>query len=123
MKATAEAEAQRLRGQADAEADGIRNEAPGQATPQVFTRSSRNLRNISDPWATTKTLLLLSTQRELFDRLAQSAQEQEPTGGGRQSTPRRHFDKGPTPRGSSKCRRPTGPLTPRARVNPSREGP
>jgi membrane protease subunit HflC len=67
LKAEAEAEALRVRGQADAEADRIRNEAARQ-DPQFYAflkKLEEYQRIIGDG----KTVLLLSTHRELFDLL------------------------------------------------------
>jgi membrane protease subunit HflC len=67
LKAEAEAKAIRLRGQADAEADHIRNEAALQ-DPKFYT-FLRNLEDYQRFLGDNKTLLLLSTHRELFDAL------------------------------------------------------
>ncbi len=67
LKAQAEADALRLRGQADAEADRIRNEAARQ-DPQfyAFLKKLEDYRRILGD---NKTVLLLSTHREMFDLL------------------------------------------------------
>jgi membrane protease subunit HflC len=67
LKAEAEAEALRLRGRADAEADRIRNEAARQ-DPQfyAFLKKLEDYRRILGDG---KSVLLLSTHREMFDLL------------------------------------------------------
>jgi membrane protease subunit HflC len=67
MQATAEAEAVRLKGQADAEADRIRNEA--QATDPQFYSFLKKLDDYQRILGDNKTMLLLSTHRDLFDAL------------------------------------------------------
>jgi membrane protease subunit HflC len=67
MKAQAEAEAVRLRGLADAEADAIRNEAQSK-DPQFYT-FLKKLEDYQKILGDSKTMLLLSTHRELFDVL------------------------------------------------------
>ncbi len=69
LKATAEAEAIRLRGQADAEADRIRNEA--QSKDPQFYSFLKKLEEYQRILGDNKTMLLLSTHRELFDTLFQ----------------------------------------------------
>jgi membrane protease subunit HflC len=69
LKSTADAEAIRLRGQADAEADRIRNEAAAQ-DPQFYA-FLRKLEDYQRILGDNKTMLLLSTHRELFDTLFQ----------------------------------------------------
>jgi membrane protease subunit HflC len=67
LKSQAEAEALRLRGQAEAEADRIRNEAARQ-DPQfyAFLKKLEDYRRILGD---NKSVLLLSTHREMFDAL------------------------------------------------------
>jgi membrane protease subunit HflC len=67
LKAEAEAEALRLRGRADAEADRIRNEA-ARLDPQfyAFLKKLEDYRRILGD---NKSVLLLSTHREIFDTL------------------------------------------------------
>jgi membrane protease subunit HflC len=67
MKAQAEAEAIRLRGLADAEADAIRNEA--QSKDPQFYAFLKKLEDYQKILGDSKTMLLLSTHRELFDVL------------------------------------------------------
>jgi membrane protease subunit HflC len=67
MRATADAEAVRLRGQADAEADRIRNEA--QAKDPQFYSFLKKLDDYQKILGDNKTMLLLSTHRDLFDAL------------------------------------------------------
>ena len=67
LKARADAEALRLRGEADAEADRIRNEAQGK-DPQFYT-FLRKLEEYQRILGDNKSMLLLSTHRELFDVL------------------------------------------------------
>jgi membrane protease subunit HflC len=67
LKAEAEAEALRLRGQADAAADRIRNEAAKQ-DPQFYSFLKR-LEEYQRMLGDSKSVLLLSTHRELFDQL------------------------------------------------------
>jgi modulator of FtsH protease HflC len=69
LKSSAEAEAIRLRGQADAESDRIRNEAAAK-DPQFYT-FLRKLEEYQRILGDNKTMLLLSTHRELFDTLFQ----------------------------------------------------
>jgi membrane protease subunit HflC len=69
LKSSAEAEAIRLRGQADAEADRIRNEAAAK-DPQFYS-FLRKLEEYQRILGDNKTMLLLSTHRELFDTLFQ----------------------------------------------------
>jgi membrane protease subunit HflC len=64
LKADADAQAVRLRGQADADADTIRNEAARQ-DPQFYT-FLRRLEDYRRILGDNKTLLLLSTHREMF---------------------------------------------------------
>jgi membrane protease subunit HflC len=67
IKAEADAEALRLRGQADAAADRIRNEAARQ-DPQFYAFLKR-LEEYQRMLGDGKSVLLLSTHRELFDQL------------------------------------------------------
>jgi membrane protease subunit HflC len=67
MKADAEARAIELRGQADAEADRIRNDAH-RADPQFYA-FLKKLEDYQRMLGDGKTMLLLSTHRELFDLL------------------------------------------------------
>ncbi len=67
MKSTAEARAIELRGQADAEADRIRNDAH-RADP-VFYAFLKKLEDYQRMLGDGKSMLLLSTHRELFDLL------------------------------------------------------
>jgi membrane protease subunit HflC len=67
LKAQADARAIELRGQADAEADHIRNEA-ALLDPQFYT-FLRKLEDYQRFLGDNKTVLLLSTHRELFDGL------------------------------------------------------
>ncbi len=67
MRAQAEAEAIRLRGLADAEADKIRNEAQGK-DPQFYA-FLKKLEEYQRMLGDNKSVLLLSTHRELFDVL------------------------------------------------------
>ena len=69
LKSQADAEAIRLRGQADAEADRIRNEAAAK-DPQFYA-FLRKLEEYQRILGDNKTMLLLSTHRELFDTLFQ----------------------------------------------------
>jgi membrane protease subunit HflC len=69
LRAEAEAEAVRLRGQADAEADRIRNTA-AQQDPQFYA-FLRKLDDYQRILGDNKTMLLLSTHREIFDTLFQ----------------------------------------------------
>jgi membrane protease subunit HflC len=69
LKSAADAEAIRLRGQADAEADSIRNEAAAK-DPQFYA-FLRKLEEYQRILGDNKTMLLLSTHRELFDTLFQ----------------------------------------------------
>jgi membrane protease subunit HflC len=69
LKARAEAEAIRQRGLADAEADRIRNDAQGR-DPEFYT-FLRKLEDYQRILGDNKTLLLLSTHREMFDALFQ----------------------------------------------------
>jgi membrane protease subunit HflC len=66
-KAQAEAEALRLRGQAEAEADHIRNEA-ARLDPAFYT-FLKKLEDYQRILGDSKTMLLLSTHREIFDTL------------------------------------------------------
>ena len=67
MRTEAEAKAIRLRGQADAEADRIRNEA-ARLDPAFYT-FLRKLEDYQRMLGDNKTMLLLSTHRDLFDGL------------------------------------------------------
>jgi membrane protease subunit HflC len=67
LQAEAEAEAIRLRGLADAEADRIRNDA--QSRDPQFYAFLKKLEDYQRFLGDNKTLLLLSTHRELFDAL------------------------------------------------------
>jgi membrane protease subunit HflC len=67
MKAEAEAKAIQLRGEADAEADRIRNEAQ-RADPRFYA-FLKKLEDYQRILGDGKTMLLLSTHRELFDLL------------------------------------------------------
>jgi membrane protease subunit HflC len=69
LKSAADAEAIRLRGQADAEADRIRNEAAAK-DPQFYA-FLRKLEEYQRILGDNKTVLLLSTHREMFDTLFQ----------------------------------------------------
>jgi membrane protease subunit HflC len=69
LKSAADAEAIRLRGQADAEADRIRNEAATK-DPQFYA-FLRKLEEYQRILGDNKTMLLLSTHREMFDTLFQ----------------------------------------------------
>jgi membrane protease subunit HflC len=69
LRAEADAEAIRLRGQADAEADRIRNEA--QAKDPQFYSFLKKLDDYQRILGDNKTMLLLSTHREMFDALFQ----------------------------------------------------
>jgi membrane protease subunit HflC len=69
LKAQAEAEAIRLRGQADAEADRVRAEAAAR-DPQFYA-FLKKLEEYQKILGDNKTMLLLSTHRELFDTLFQ----------------------------------------------------
>lgn len=69
LKSRAEADAIRLRGQADADADRIRNEAATK-DPQFYA-FLRKLEEYQRILGDNKTMLLLSTHRELFDALFQ----------------------------------------------------
>jgi membrane protease subunit HflC len=69
LKSQADADAIRLRGQADAEADRIRNEAAVK-DPQFYA-FLRKLEEYQRILGDNKTMLLLSTHRELFDTLFQ----------------------------------------------------
>jgi modulator of FtsH protease HflC len=69
LKSSADAEAIRLRGQADAEADRIRNEAASK-DPQFYA-FLRKLEEYQRILGDNKTMLLLSTHREMFDTLFQ----------------------------------------------------
>jgi membrane protease subunit HflC len=69
LRSRAEADAVRLRGQADAEADRIRNEAASK-DPQFYA-FLRKLEEYQRVLGDNKTMLLLSTHRELFDTLFQ----------------------------------------------------
>jgi membrane protease subunit HflC len=76
MKATADAEAVRLKGQADAEADRIRNEA--QARDPQFYSFLKKLDDYQKILGDNKTMLLLSTHRDLFDALFQPPKPTKP---------------------------------------------
>jgi membrane protease subunit HflC len=84
MRADAEAKAIRLRGQADAEADQVRNEA-ARLDPRFYS-FLRNLEDYQRMLGDNKTMLLLSTHRELFDALfkppAPDAKETKPAAKG-----------------------------------------
>ncbi len=67
LKAEADAEAIRIRGQASAEADRIRNEA--QKLDPQFYAFLKKLEDYQRILGDNKTMLLLSTHRELFDTL------------------------------------------------------
>jgi membrane protease subunit HflC len=67
LKARADAEALRLRGEAEAEADRIRNEA--QSKDPQFYAFLRKLEEYQRILGDNKSMLLLSTHRELFDVL------------------------------------------------------
>ena len=67
LRTEAEAEAVRLRGQADAEADRIRNDAARQ-DPQFYA-FLKKLEDYQRILGDNKSMLLLSTHRELFDML------------------------------------------------------
>jgi membrane protease subunit HflC len=67
MRAQAEAEAIRLRGLADAEADKVRNEA--QSKDPQFYAFLKKLEEYQRMLGDNKSVLLLSTHRELFDVL------------------------------------------------------
>jgi modulator of FtsH protease HflC len=67
LEAEARAEATRLRGQADAQADRIRNEAQ-KLDPQFYT-FLKKLEDYQRILGDNKTMLLLSTHREMFDLL------------------------------------------------------
>ncbi len=67
MKSNAEARAIELRGQADADADRIRNEA--QRADPAFYAFLKKLEDYQRILGDGKTMLLLSTHRELFDLL------------------------------------------------------
>ncbi len=67
MRTEAEAEALRLRGQADAEADRIRSDAARQ-DPQFYAFLNK-LEDYKRILGDNKTMLLLSTHRDLFDTL------------------------------------------------------
>jgi membrane protease subunit HflC len=69
MEAKADAEAIRLKGEADAEADRIRNEA--QAKDPQFYSFLKKLDEYKNILGDNKTMLLLSTHREMFDTLFQ----------------------------------------------------
>ena len=69
LKAEAEADAIRLRGQADADADRIRNEA--QTKDPQFYSFLKKLDDYQRILGDNKTMLLLSTHREMFDALFQ----------------------------------------------------
>ncbi len=69
LRSRAEADAVRLRGQADAETDRIRNEAASK-DPQFYA-FLRKLEEYQRVLGDNKTMLLLSTHRELFDTLFQ----------------------------------------------------
>jgi membrane protease subunit HflC len=69
MKAEADAKAIRLRGEADAEADRIRNEAQAK-DPQLYS-FLKKLEEYQRILGDNKTMLLLSTHREMFDALFQ----------------------------------------------------
>jgi membrane protease subunit HflC len=67
MKATADAAAIRLKGEAEAQADRIRNEA--QRADPKFYAFLKKLEDYQKIFGDSKTMLLLSTHRELFDLL------------------------------------------------------
>jgi membrane protease subunit HflC len=67
LKAEAEAEALRLRGQADADADRVRNEA-ARLDPQFYA-FLKKLEDYKRILGDNKSVLLLSTHREIFDTL------------------------------------------------------
>jgi membrane protease subunit HflC len=69
LKSAADAQAIRLRGQADADADRIRNEAAAK-DPQFYA-FLRKLEEYQRILGDNKTMLLLSTHREMFDTLFQ----------------------------------------------------
>jgi membrane protease subunit HflC len=69
MKAEADAKAIRLRGQADADADSIRGQAASQ-DPQFYS-FLKKLEEYQRILGDNKTMLLLSTHREMFDALFQ----------------------------------------------------
>lgn len=85
LKSAADAEAIRLRGQADAEADRIRNEAAAK-DPQFYT-FLRKLEEYQRILGDNKTMLLLSTHRELFDTLFQPPGVDKPEGKKAESKP------------------------------------
>jgi membrane protease subunit HflC len=76
LKSQADADAIRLRGQADAEADRIRNEAAAK-DPQFYA-FLRKLEEYQRILGDNKTMLLLSTHRELFDTLFQPPTPEKP---------------------------------------------
>jgi membrane protease subunit HflC len=78
LKSAADAEAIRLRGQADAEADRIRNEAASK-DPQFYA-FLRKLEEYQRILGDNKTMLLLSTHREMFDTLFQPPMSSKPEG-------------------------------------------
>jgi membrane protease subunit HflC len=78
LKSAAEADAIRLRGQADAEADRIRNEAAAK-DPQFYA-FLRKLDEYQRILGDNKSMLLLSTHRELFDTLFQPPTPAKPEG-------------------------------------------
>jgi membrane protease subunit HflC len=78
MKATAEAKAVELRGAADARADRIRNEA--QRADPKFYAFLKKLEDYKRILGDGKTVLLLSTHRELFDLLYDPPAADKPNG-------------------------------------------
>jgi membrane protease subunit HflC len=87
LKAEAEAEVVRLRGQADADADRIRNEA-ARLDPQfyAFLKKLEDYRRILGD---NKSVLLLSTHREIFDALFHPPNPGAPNGSPPVSTSKR----------------------------------
>jgi membrane protease subunit HflC len=81
LKTRAEAEAIRIRGEADAEADRIRSEA--QRLDPQFYAFLKKMEDYQRILGDNKTLLLLSTHREMFDALFQP-----PTPGGPPTPPK-----------------------------------
>jgi regulator of protease activity HflC (stomatin/prohibitin superfamily) len=78
MKASAEAEALEARGAADAQADRIRNEA--QRADPKFYAFLKKLEDYKRILGDGKTVLLLSTHRELFDLLYDPPAVDRPNG-------------------------------------------
>jgi membrane protease subunit HflC len=99
MKADAEARAIQLRGAADAEADRIRNEAQ-RADPRFYA-FLRKLEDYQRILGDGKSMLLLSTHRELFDLLydppvpgsSRGGKLSEPAGSSRRDKPGGSLDK------------------------------